>query len=92
VFKFNEAVSFQVHCDTQEDVDYYWTRLSEGGDEKAQQCGWLKDRYGVSWQIVPTVLSEMIGDPDSVRSQRAMEAMLQMKKIDIATLKKAFAG
>jgi predicted 3-demethylubiquinone-9 3-methyltransferase (glyoxalase superfamily) len=92
VFKFNEAVSFQVHCDTQEDVDYYWTRLSEGGDEKAQQCGWLKDRYGVSWQIVPTVLSEMIGDPDSVRSQRAMKAMLQMKKIDIATLKKAFAG
>jgi predicted 3-demethylubiquinone-9 3-methyltransferase (glyoxalase superfamily) len=92
VFKFNEAVSFQVHCDTQEDVDYYWTRLSEGGDEKAQQCGWLKDRYGVSWQIVPTVLSEMIGDPDSVRSQRAMEAMLQMKKIDVATLEQAAAA
>ena len=92
VFTFNEAISLQVNCDTQAEVDYYWDRLSAGGDEKAQQCGWLKDRYGVSWQIVPTVLTEMIGDPDSARSQRAMEAMLTMKKIDIATLKRAFAG
>ena len=92
VFRFNEAISLQVHCDTQADVDYYWERLSQGGDEKAQQCGWLKDRYGVSWQIVPSVLTEMIGDADSARSQRAMEAMLTMKKIDIEALKRAFAG
>ena len=92
VFTFNEAISFQVHCETQEEVDYYWQKLSEGGDEKAQQCGWLKDRYGVSWQIVPTVLIEMVKDPDAEKSQRVMEAMLQMKKIDIATLERAYAG
>jgi predicted 3-demethylubiquinone-9 3-methyltransferase (glyoxalase superfamily) len=92
VFKFNEAISLQVNCDTQADVDYYWERLSQGGDEKAQQCGWLKDRYGVSWQIVPSILPEMVGDPDSARSQRAMKAMLAMKKIDIETLKRAAAG
>lgn len=92
VFTFNEAISLQVSCQTQEDVDYYWERLSQGGDEKAQQCGWLKDRYGVSWQIVPTVLPEMLGDPDAARSQRAMAAMLTTKKIDIPTLKRAFAG
>ena len=92
VFKFNEAISLQVNCDTQADVDYYWERLSQGGDEKAQQCGWLKDRYGVSWQIVPSILPEMVGDPDSARSQRAMQAMLAMKKIDIETLKRAAAG
>lgn len=92
MFKFNEAVSFQVHCETQEDVDYYWEKLSEGGDEKAQQCGWLKDKYGVSWQVVPGILPEMLNDPDSEKSQRAMAAMLQMKKIDIDELKRAFAG
>jgi predicted 3-demethylubiquinone-9 3-methyltransferase (glyoxalase superfamily) len=92
LFKFNEAISFQVNCGTQEEVDYYWAKLSDGGDEAAQQCGWLKDKYGVSWQVVPTVLLEMINDPDSERSQRAMEAMLKMKKIDIDTLQKAFTG
>jgi predicted 3-demethylubiquinone-9 3-methyltransferase (glyoxalase superfamily) len=92
MFEFNEAISFQVDCQTQEEVDYYWAKLSEGGDERAQQCGWLKDRYGVSWQIVPSVLPELIGDPDPERSRRAMEAMLQMKKIDIAALKRAAAG
>ena len=92
LFKFNEAISFQVNCETQEEVDYYWEKLSDGGDERAQQCGWLKDKYGVSWQVVPTVLLEMINDPDSEQSQRAMEAMLKMKKIDIDTLKRTFAG
>jgi predicted 3-demethylubiquinone-9 3-methyltransferase (glyoxalase superfamily) len=92
VFKFNEAVSFQVDCETQEEVDYYWEKLSEGGDPKAQQCGWLKDKYGVSWQVVPRVLVEMMSDPDSEKSGRAMEAMLQMKKIDIAALKRAYRG
>jgi predicted 3-demethylubiquinone-9 3-methyltransferase (glyoxalase superfamily) len=92
VFTFNEAISLQVSCETQEEVDHYWDRLSQGGDEKAQQCGWLKDRYGVSWQIVPTVLPEMLADPDTGRSQRAMAAMLTMKKIDIAALQRAFAG
>jgi predicted 3-demethylubiquinone-9 3-methyltransferase (glyoxalase superfamily) len=91
-FKFNEAISFQVNCETQEDVDYYWQKLSAGGDEKAQQCGWLKDQYGVSWQIVPRVLVEMLSDTDPAKSQRAMTAMLQMKKIDIDELKRAFVG
>ena len=92
MFKFSEAISFQVHCDTQEEVDYYWERLSEGGDEKAQQCGWLKDKYGVSWQVVPTVLPLMIGDPDSAKSKRAMAAMVPMKKLDIAELQRQYAG
>ena len=92
VFTFNEAISFQVDCTAQDEVDYYWERLSEGGDARAQQCGWLKDKYGVSWQIVPGVLVEMISDPDPARAGRAMEAMLQMKKIDIAALKRAVAG
>ncbi len=90
VFKFNEAISFQVLCETQEELDYYWEKLSEGGDERAQQCGWLKDKYGLSWQIVPTELSELVGDPDSEKSQRAMKAMLQMKKIDIEGIKQAY--
>jgi predicted 3-demethylubiquinone-9 3-methyltransferase (glyoxalase superfamily) len=92
IFKFNEAISFQVNCDTQQEVDYYWEKLSAGGDEKAQQCGWLKDKYGVSWQVVPKVLIEMINDPDSEKSQRVFGAMLQMKKIDIEKLKRAYAG
>lgn len=90
IFKFNEAISLQVNCETQEEVDYYWEKLSEGVDERAQQCGRLKDKYGVSWQVVPNVLLEMINDPDSEKSQRAMEAMLQMKKIDIGELKRAY--
>jgi predicted 3-demethylubiquinone-9 3-methyltransferase (glyoxalase superfamily) len=92
LFKFNEAVSFQINCETQEDVDYYWNKLSKGGDEKAQQCGWLKDKFGLSWQVVPRVLVEMISDSDREKSGRVMEAMLQMKKIDIAELKRAYAG
>ncbi len=91
IFKFNEAISFQINCETQEEVDYYWEKLSEGGDEKSQQCGWLKDKYGVSWQVIPGILPEMINNPDSENSQRAMKAMLQMKKIDIAELKRAYA-
>jgi predicted 3-demethylubiquinone-9 3-methyltransferase (glyoxalase superfamily) len=90
IFKFNEAVSFQVHCETQKEVDYYWERLSEGGDEKAQQCGWLKDKYGVSWQIVPVVLTKMLQDKDAKKSQRVMKALLQMRKLDIKTLTQAY--
>jgi predicted 3-demethylubiquinone-9 3-methyltransferase (glyoxalase superfamily) len=90
IFKFNEAISFQVYCETQEEVDYYWEKLSEGGDEKAQQCGWLKDKYGVSWQIVPTILMKMLKDKDSEKSQRVMKVMLQMHKLEISTLKKAY--
>ena len=92
LFKFNEAISFQVSCETQAEVDHYWEKLSEGGDVNAQQCGWLKDKYGASWQIVPRVLVEMITDPDAEKSQRVMGAMLQMKKIDIDGLKRAYAG
>ena len=92
LFKFNEAISFQVSCKTQEELDYYWEKLSEGGDEKAQQCGWLKDKYGVSWQVIPTVLLEMINDADAEKSQRVMKAMLQMKKIDIEKLRRAYDG
>jgi predicted 3-demethylubiquinone-9 3-methyltransferase (glyoxalase superfamily) len=90
IFKFNEAISFQVYCETQEEVDYYWEKLSKGGDEKAQQCGWLKDKYGVSWQIVPIILIKMLKDKDSEKSQKVMKAMLQMHKLDISTLKKAY--
>ena len=92
LFKFNEAISFQVSCETQAEVDHYWEKLSEGGDVNAQQCGWLKDKYGASWQIVPRVLVEMITDPDAEKSQRVMGAMLQMKKIDIDGLRRAYAG
>jgi predicted 3-demethylubiquinone-9 3-methyltransferase (glyoxalase superfamily) len=90
IFKLNEAISLQVDCATQEEVDYYWEKLSEGGDENAQQCGWLKDRYGLSWQIVPRALLDMLNDPDAKKSQRVMAAMLRMKKIDIETLKRAY--
>jgi predicted 3-demethylubiquinone-9 3-methyltransferase (glyoxalase superfamily) len=91
-FKFNEAVSFQIECATQEEVDYYWEKLSEGGDPKAHQCGWLKDKFGLSWQVVPKILPELISHPESTKSQRAFHAMLQMKKLDIAALQRAFAG
>jgi predicted 3-demethylubiquinone-9 3-methyltransferase (glyoxalase superfamily) len=90
VFKFSPAISFLVHCKTQEEVDQLWENLSEGGE--IEQCGWLKDKYGVSWQIVPTVLIEMLQVKDVKKSERVMKAMLQMKKIDIAGLKKAYAG
>ncbi|HEX9443869.1 MAG TPA: VOC family protein [Candidatus Binatia bacterium] len=90
VFKFNEAISFQVSCASQEEVDYYWEKLAEGGDKKAQQCGWLKDKYGVSWQIVPKALVEMLQDKDAGKSGRVMQAMLQMTKIDIPTLTRAY--
>jgi len=92
VFTFNEAVSLQVNCQNQEEVDYYWDKLSKDGDPKAQQCGWLKDKYGLSWQIVPTVLPEMLTDHESPKAQRAMEAMLRMKKINIRELERAIAG
>ena len=92
VFKFNEAISLQVLCDSQQEIDAYWERLTEGGDPKAQQCGWLKDRYGVSWQIDANALHEMLRDPDPEKSGRVMEAMLKMKKIDIAALERAYAG
>jgi len=89
-FKFSEAVSFVVNCKTQEEVDHYWEKLSAGGDEKAQQCGWLKDKYGLSWQIVPDVLGKMMQDKDQKNSENVMRALLQMKKLDIKTLKKAY--
>ncbi len=91
-FKFNEAVSFIINCGSQEEVDYYWNKLGEGGDPRAQVCGWLKDKYGLSWQVVPTVLNDMILDPDQNKANRAMAAMLKMKKLDIATLEKAYNG
>ena len=90
VFKFNEAISFQVHCETQKEIDYYWEKLSEGGDKQAQQCGWLKDKYGVSWQIVPNVLGKMLQDKDTKKSDRVMKALLQMRKLDIMALMRAY--
>jgi predicted 3-demethylubiquinone-9 3-methyltransferase (glyoxalase superfamily) len=87
-FKFSEAISFVVNCKTQKEVDYFWEKLSDGGEKS--QCGWLKDKFGLSWQIVPTALPKMLSDRDAKRSQRVMKAMLQMKKIDIAALKRAY--
>jgi len=87
VFKFTEAVSFVVNCKTQAEVDYYWRKLSAGGKEV--QCGWLRDKFGLSWQIVPTILGELLSDKDKTKSQRVMQAMLQMVKLDIKTLKQA---
>ena len=89
-YTFSEAISFQVDCASQDEVDHYWSRLSDGGEEGP--CGWLKDRFGVSWQIVPSVLPRLLGDPDREKSQRVMTAMLEMKKIEIAELEKAAAG
>jgi len=87
-FKFSEAISFFVSCDTQEEVDHFWEKLSEGGE--IIQCGWLKDKFGVAWQIVPKALGEMLRDKDPAKSQRVMKAMMQMKKLDIARLKAAY--
>jgi predicted 3-demethylubiquinone-9 3-methyltransferase (glyoxalase superfamily) len=92
VFTFNEAVSFQIICDTQEEVDYFWDKLKEGGDPRAQQCGWLKDKFGLSWQVVPDGMHEMLKDPESEGASRAMSAMMQMKKLDLRELKNAHAG
>jgi predicted 3-demethylubiquinone-9 3-methyltransferase (glyoxalase superfamily) len=92
IFKLNEAVSFQVDCDTQEEIDFYWERLREGGDVSCQQCGWLKDKFGLSWQVVPSRLPEMLMDPDTIKSQRVFAAVMDMKKLDIAGLERAFAG
>jgi predicted 3-demethylubiquinone-9 3-methyltransferase (glyoxalase superfamily) len=85
-YDFNPAISFVVNCKTQQEIDYYWTKLSEGGDERAQQCGWLQDKYGVSWQIVPYNLSTLLNDPDPDKAKRVMHAMLKMKKMDINAL------
>jgi predicted 3-demethylubiquinone-9 3-methyltransferase (glyoxalase superfamily) len=90
IFKFNEAMSLQIFCDSQEEVDHYWSKLTAGGQE--QPCGWLKDKFGVSWQVVPTELIDMMTDSDSAKARRATEAMFEMKKIDIATVRRAYAG
>jgi len=87
IFKFNEAISFQVMCETQKEIDHFWSKLSEGGQEGP--CGWLKDKFGLSWQIVPTMMAKLFSDKDPKKSGRAMQAMLKMKKLDIATLKRA---
>ncbi len=92
LFKFTEAISFIVHCENQDELDYYWEKLSKDGDENAQNCGWLKDKFGVSWQIIPSTLSEMVSDPNPEKSESVMKAMLQMKKIDIKTLIEAYEG
>jgi predicted 3-demethylubiquinone-9 3-methyltransferase (glyoxalase superfamily) len=91
-FKFNEAISFQVACKTQDEIDYYWDKLGAGGDPKAQQCGWLKDKFGLSWQIVPEVMADLMTTGTAEQADRTMSAMLQMKKLDIAKLEKAHAG
>lgn len=89
-FTFDEAVSFQINCETQDEVDYYWERLSDRGEEG--QCGWLKDRYGLSWQVVPAAMEELFADPNPARAQRAMQAMLEMRKLDVAALRRAADG
>ncbi len=90
-FKFTEAISFSINCETQEEVDYYWNRLIAGGGQESQ-CGWLKDKFGLSWQVVPTILGELLADKDAKKAQRVMQAMLKMKKIDIPELKRAAVG
>ncbi len=90
--KFNEAVSLEINCDTQEEIDHYWEKLSEGGDPGAQECGWLKDRYGLAWQVVPTMMNDLFRDPYAESTKRVMEAMLKMKKLDIAALQRAAEG
>lgn len=92
LFRFNEAVSLLVYCESQQEIDHYWEKLSAGGDENAQQCGWLKDRYGLSWQIVPLALLDMLQGPAPEKTQRVMAALFQMKKLDIAALQRAYAG
>lgn len=91
-FNFNEAVSFIINCDSQEEVDYYWDKLTEGGDEKAQNCGWLKDKFGVSWQVVPVALNDFLTDSDIEKVSRVTRAVFQMKKLDLHVLQKAYDG
>lgn len=92
IFKFSEAISFIINCKDQAEIDYYWEKLTAGGDPKAQQCGWLKDKYGLSWQVAPTILEQWAASEDKVKSGRMMLALMQMKKLDIAQLEKAFNG
>lgn len=92
MFKFSEAVSLQVMCDSQAEIDRFWEKLGEGGDPKAQQCGWLKDKFGLSWQIVPAILAELVADADNAKAARTMRELLQMKKLDIAKLQRAHDG
>jgi predicted 3-demethylubiquinone-9 3-methyltransferase (glyoxalase superfamily) len=92
LFKFNEAISLMILCDTQDEIDHYWNALSQGGDPAAQQCGWLKDRYGVSWQVTPAAFAEWITSPDRAAVERYMSAMMTMKKLDLARLRQAFEG
>ncbi len=92
IFKFTEALSLQINCDTQAEMDHYWARLSEGGDPAAQQCGWLKDKFGVSWQIAPTAMHAMLADPDQSKQDRVMAALFPMKRLDLAALQRAFDG
>ena len=91
-FKFNEAISFEIRCETQEEIDYFWEKLSAGGDPKAQQCGWLKDRFGVSWQVVASAMDQMFDDPVTEKTERAMSAMMKMKKLDLAALQRTYEG
>jgi predicted 3-demethylubiquinone-9 3-methyltransferase (glyoxalase superfamily) len=91
-FKFNEAISLEIICEDQAEVDYYWEKLSEGGDPEAQQCGWLKDKFGVSWQVVPKGWEDLLGDAEPEKAKRAFEAMFQMKKLDMAALQRAYDG
>lgn len=92
IFKFNEAVSLQVACETQAEVDHYWAKLAEGGDPEAQQCGWLKDRYGLSWQVFPAAVMDMLQDRDRKKADRVMQAIMEMRKMDLAALERAYAG
>ena len=89
-FKFDEAISFQIMCETQADIDYYWRQLSEGGEEGP--CGWLKDKFGLSWQVVPSAIPRMMSDPDANKSARVMNAFMTMKKLDLAAIERAYAG
>ena len=91
-FKFNEAVSFQIPCRSQEEIDYYWDKLTAGGDARAQQCGWLKDRYGLSWQVFPAAVMDMLQDRDRKKADRVMQAIMEMRKMDLAALERAYAG
>ena len=92
MFKFTEAISLMIACKDQKEVDYYWEKLGEGGDENAQACGWLKDRYGVSWQVVPTALTAMLADPDTRKTESVMKSLLQMKKLDLGQLQEAYGA
>jgi predicted 3-demethylubiquinone-9 3-methyltransferase (glyoxalase superfamily) len=91
IFKFDEAVSFQIMCETQDEIDYYWSRLTGGGGQEGP-CGWLKDQFGLSWQVVPSAIPKMMSDPDRAKSARVMNAFMKMKKLDLASLERAYAG